>query len=68
VYHCLQGGAAVRLTDRPDAERFPIPSGSTLLVPAEVFDFYLVPEAPGTQVMEILGGTPVMKDSYLENG
>lgn len=68
VYHCLQGSAAVRLSERPDAERFPIPSGTTLLVPAEVFDFFLVPEAPGTQVLEILGGTPVTKDSYLENG
>ncbi len=66
VYHCVKGAAAVRLSDRPDAERFPIPEGTTLLVPSEVFDFYLVPEKQGTEVLEMLGGPHVEKDSYLE--
>ena len=54
IYHCLQGAASVQLRDenRP-AETVMLQAGQTVLVPAEVDEFYLVPEAPGTVLLEI---------------
>ena len=54
IYHCLQGTASVQLRDenRP-AETVMVQAGQTVLVPAEVDEFYLVPEAPGTVLLEI---------------
>jgi mannose-6-phosphate isomerase len=54
IYHCLQGAASVQLRDenRP-TETVSLSAGQTVLVPAEVDEFYLVPEAPGTVLLEI---------------
>ena len=68
VYHCLNGRAAVRLSAAPDAERFPIAAGETLLVPSEVFDFYLVPEMEATSLLEVQTGPFIPTDAYLDHG
>ena len=54
IYHCLQGVASVQLRDenRP-AETVMLQAGQTVLVPAEVDEFYLVPESSGTVLLEI---------------
>lgn len=48
LYSCLRGAASVQAVD---SHRFE--AGETLLIPAEVEEFTLVPLEPGTQVLEI---------------
>ena len=65
LYTCVRGSAAVRLEKGPDAVRYPVRPGEVLLVPAEVESFYLVPEAEGTVVLEILLEPRPEEDSYV---
>ena len=57
AYHCLSGEASVQVpAEAPNGEKttdnYGIKAGETLLVPAEVPDFYLVPRAEGTLLLE----------------
>ena len=54
VYHCLNGAASVQVRDESRAATtVPLHRGDTVLVPAEVDEFYLVPEAEDTVLLEI---------------
>lgn len=59
AYFCLQGEASVQVSaTAPNGEKtmdnYVISAAQTLLVPAEVEDFYLVPRAEGTQLLEVV--------------
>lgn len=59
VYHCLSGTAVIEVPKDPegdarDSESYPVGPGETVLVPAEVQDFYLVPRAEGTCLLEVV--------------
>lgn len=49
IYICVNGAAAVVA----DGKRYGIPAGDLVLVPAELGEFDLVPDAPGTVVLEV---------------
>ena len=59
AYLCLQGEASVQVPLKaPNGERttenYVFGAGETLLVPAEVETFYLVPRAEGTRLLEVV--------------
>ena len=59
AYLCLQGEASVQVPlTAPNGERmtdnYVFGAGETLLVPAEVESFYLVPRAEGTRLLEVV--------------
>lgn len=59
VYHCLSGAAQIEVPKDPegdarDSESYPLGPGETVLVPAEVQDFYLLPRAQGTHLLEVV--------------
>ena len=68
IYTCLQGGASVQATlEGPSPQRFPLRPGGSLLVPAELGDFLLVPEAPGTVLLETTVERRTLRDTFLNN-
>ena len=68
IYTCLQGGASVQATlEGPSPQRFPLRPGGSLLVPAELGDFLLVPDAPDTVLLETTVGRRTLRDTFLNN-
>lgn len=68
IYTCLQGGAAVQATlEGPTPQRFPLRPGGSLLVPAELGDFLLVPDAPDTVLLETTVERRPLPDAFLSN-
>lgn len=68
IYTCLQGGAAVQATlEGPAPQRFPLRPGGSLLVPAELGDFLLVPDAPDTVLLETTVERRPLPDAFLNN-
>lgn len=68
IYTCLQGGASVQATlEGPSPQRFPLRPGGSLLVPAELGDFLLVPDAPDTVLLETTVERRTLRDTFLNN-
>ena len=68
IYTCLQGGASVQATlEGPSPQRFPLRPGGSLLVPAELGDFLLVPDAPDTVLLETTVERRPLPDAFLSN-
>ena len=66
VYTCISGACAVQVASETGGGSFSLPAGRTILVPAEVSDFSLVPTAPGTVLVEVMQEDRVEADPYLE--
>jgi len=49
LYICLKGSAVIQA----DGVNYPLPAGELVLVPAECNEFFLLPDATDTQLMEI---------------
>ena len=54
LYTCVEGAASVQLRSGGATESFGIAAGEVLLVPAEIKDFFLVPQAEGTVLLETI--------------
>ena len=67
LYFCIRGAAAVQVMNPGIAgdEIYSIEEGSTLLVPAEVTDFHLIPTVSNTVLFEIRQDPRSEKDSYI---
>ena len=70
VYHCLSGAASLQVPSGPEpaapTEQEALKAGQTLLVPAELETFYLVPLDRGTELLDITVGKRSVPDSYLD--
>ena len=71
AYHCLSGAASVEILAENSAgekktDSYGIAAGDTLLVPAEIPDFYLVPRAEGTLLLEAVSERHEMPDDFAE--
>lgn len=71
IYSCIAGEAEIRCSDHGEedssgrsASRPVLRSGETVLVPAEVDDFFLVPRKEGTVIIETFIEHLEEKDSY----
>ena len=65
AYTCLEGGASVQATLDAGMERFHVGKGETLLLPAEMPDFFLVPENRDTVLLETRVQPSQSPDSYI---
>lgn len=69
VYMCVEGEASVQVTSPEGGEhmeRYVIKTGETILIPAEMSDFYLVPHDRTTVLLEIVTRPPEDEDSYID--
>ena len=79
VYICTSGAAAINVPKRPvqddskaaaafgtpEMDIYPIRKGDTVLVPADMPDFYLVPTLPGTELIVAADGVREDNDEYI---
>lgn len=71
VYMCIEGEASVQVPSSEEGvgehmERYVIKAGETLLIPAEMPDFYLVPHDRSTVLLEIVTRPAEEEDSYID--
>ena len=66
VYVCIGGEASVQVPAAGGMESTILASGETVLVPAEIDDFYLVPRQAGTVLVEILVEREEEADAYID--
>lgn len=70
VYHCLSGEVSVQVPaaagEVQHAESCLLKKGCTLLVPAEVETFYLVPVEYGTRLLDVIVDQRTARDLYLD--
>ena len=66
LYSCISGEASVQIEVLGQKALFPLENGRTMLVPAEVTEFYIVPTAPGTVLLETVCTAEPAPDSYID--
>ena len=66
VYTCISGEAFVQVPAPGGMDSTVLASGETVLVPAEVEDFYLVPRRSGTVLVEVLVEREEEADAYID--
>lgn len=69
VYYCVSGEACIQIPTEDDkgansVENYPLKAGHSILVPSEQNDFFLIPTARGTVLLEALVEKRLVKDSY----
>lgn len=73
IYICLEGEASIQVPSesadgKASMENYPIRKGETILIPADMSDFFLVPVDKNTILMEATAGDLEQKDSYYDGG
>ena len=67
IYTCIEGEASVQVPGEDKSmENYIISAGETVLVPAEVDDFYLVPRQGGTMLIETMVDRFEEEDEYID--
>ena len=71
IYYCVSGEASIQVSAKDDksgkdAEAYSLKSGHSILVPSETNDFFLIPAARKTVLLEVLVGKRLVKDSYTD--
>lgn len=71
IYICTEGAASVQVpsTDEngnPSMETYEVSKGETILIPAELPDFYLVPRDRSTVLLEAVTRPVEMPDEYID--
>ena len=62
VYVCLEGSASIKVED----ETYEFSKGETILVPAEMPDFYLIPGDSSTKLLEAVTRPAEYVDDYID--
>lgn len=66
IYFCCEGAAAIQMPDGEKADKFELSAGQSLLVPAEIEDFFLIPRQSGTSLIEIFVEKREEADQYID--
>ena len=71
VYVCLEGAASIQVPSVREngeqyMENYEFAKGETILVPAEMEDFYLVPRDPATMLLEAVTRPDEEVDEYID--
>lgn len=66
IYVCISGEASVQVPAHGGMESTILTAGETVLVPAEIDDFYLVPRQGGTVLVEVLVEREEEPDAYID--
>ncbi len=69
IYYCASGEATVQIPVENDKGQktitpYPLKKGHSILVPSELNDFFLIPTASGTIILEALVEKRLVRDSY----
>lgn len=70
IYVCIEGGASIQVPSvdekgNPNMEMYHVKKGETVLVPAEMPDFYLVPSDRSTVILEAVTRPVEEMDAYI---
>lgn len=66
VYVCVAGEASVQVQSPEGMDSTVLKAGETVLVPAEIEDFFLVPRQSGTVLVEVLVEREEEPDAYID--
>jgi len=66
IYVCVSGEASIQVAENGGMQATVIRAGETVLVPAEVDDFFLVPRQSGTELVEVLVEREEEADAYID--
>ena len=66
VYSCLDGEAEIQVREGDSPAVLPIRKGDTILVPAEVDDFFIIPRCRGTILLETMVERTAEEDAYID--
>lgn len=66
IYTCISGEASIQVSEGDKMESYILAAGSTMLVPAEIEDFFLVPRQSGTVLIESLLEASEGPDAYID--
>lgn len=66
IYTCLEGEAAIRLKAGEDAASWSLSAGETILMPAEIEEFFVVPMIRGTVIVETIIEPVPEEDGYID--
>ena len=66
VYVCISGEASLQVPAKGGMESTVLSAGQTVLVPAEVDDFFIVPRQDGTVLVEVLVEREEEADAYID--
>lgn len=66
IYTCAEGAASVQIISGDKTDNYNLNAGETLLIPAEIEDFYLVPRQSGTELIEVFVERKEEPDQYID--
>ena len=66
VYTCVSGSASLQVRDSEGQASYDIPEGETVLVPAEIPDFFLIPTGKDTVLLETVVEKRPETDPYID--
>lgn len=66
VYSCLDGEVNVQVQEEEEKKSYQLKAGETMLIPADVLDFYLEPVRPGTVIIETVLDPIIEEDEYID--
>ena len=66
VYTCIKGEAVIEAPKGEDIEKCVVSAGGSVLVPAEMSEFYLIPAKEGTVLLETMVQRETDEDAYID--
>ena len=71
VYMCIEGGASIQVPSNDESgaacmDNYELAKGETILIPAEMPDFYLVPRDRSTILLEVVVNPVEEQDGYID--
>lgn len=66
IYTCISGRVTLKVTQEGCEGQYSLRAGETVLIPAEVTEFTLIPEAAGTRLVETMVERREEEDEYID--
>lgn len=66
IYVCVEGSASVQVQGEGGAEKYDVAAGEVILVPADVTDFFIVPQDRNTSLLEVTIEPYEAPDGYID--
>lgn len=66
IYTCVSGSATIQVPEGSGADNYEMKAGETVLVPAEIDDYFLVPRQAGTVLVETIMEERFDTDLYID--
>lgn len=66
VYMCVEGAAEIKVKEENEDKRYTITKGETILIPADMPDFFVHPKQEGTVLLETMVEKREEIDEYID--